>query len=122
MLQRLAMASEDEPDRHSHVLHPNALHRSQATLDGILGDSNNAVPWTMDAAAALALVWMKFFDQFKDFLVLVLIGAAARAAAIGDPNDALVIVIVIVLNAALSLYQGHHAEVTDPSRKTRMPG
>ena len=49
----------------------------------------------MDAAAALA--WMKFFDQFKDFLVLVLIGAAALAAAIGDPKDALVIVIVIRL-------------------------
>ena len=75
----------------------------------------------MDAATALALVWMKFFDQFKDFLVLVLIGVAARAAAIGDPKDFLVIVIVIVMNATLGLYQEHRAEVTAPSRKIKMP-
>ena len=55
----------------------------------------------MDAATALALVWMKFFDQLKDFLVIV---------------------IVIVLNAAFDQYQKHRAETTAPSRKIRMPG
>ena len=55
----------------------------------------------MDAATALALVRMKFFDQLKDFLVIV---------------------IVIVLNAALDLDRKHCAETTAPSRKFRMPG
>ena len=57
-------------------------------------------------------VWLKFADQFKNVLVLVLIGAAALAAAIGDTKDAVVILIVIVLNAGLGFYQEHRAEAT----------
>ena len=56
--------------------------------------------------------WLKFADQFRNLLVLVLIGAAALAAAIGDTKDAVVILIVIVLNAALGFYQEHRAEAT----------
>ena len=57
-------------------------------------------------------VWLKFADQFKNLLVMVLIGAAALAAAIGDTKDAVVILIVIVLNAGLGFYQEHRAEAT----------
>ncbi len=57
-------------------------------------------------------VWLKFMDQFKNLLVLVLIGAAALAGAIGDTKDAVVILIVIVLNAGLGFYQEHRAEAT----------
>ena len=56
--------------------------------------------------------WMKFLDQFKDLLVIVLIGAAALAGAIGDIKDAVVILIVVVFNAALGFYQEHRAEAT----------
>ncbi len=56
--------------------------------------------------------WLKFVDQFKNLLVLVLIGAAALAAAIGDTKDAVVILVVIVLNAGLGFYQEHRAEAT----------
>ena len=56
--------------------------------------------------------WLKFADQFRNLLVLVLIGAAALAAAIGDTKDAVVILIVIVLNAGLGFYQEHRAEAT----------
>ena len=66
-------------------------------------------------------VWMKFFDQFKNFLVLVLIGAAALAGAIGDIKDAVVILIVIVLNAGLGLYQEHRAEATLAALKQMLP-
>ncbi len=66
-------------------------------------------------------IWMKFFDQFKNFLVLVLIGAAALAGAIGDLKDAVVILIVIVLNAALGLYQEHRAEATLAALKQMLP-
>ena len=56
--------------------------------------------------------WLKFLDQFKNLLVLVLIGAAVLAGAIGDLEDAVVILIVVVLNAALGFYQEHRAEAT----------
>ena len=49
-------------------------------------------------------VWLKFVDQFKNLLVLVLIGAAALAGAIGDTKDAVVILVVVVLNAGLEFY------------------
>ncbi len=57
-------------------------------------------------------LWRKFADQFRSLLVLVLIGAAALAAAVGDSKDAVVILVVIVLNAALGFYQEHRAEST----------
>ena len=56
--------------------------------------------------------WLKFFDQFKNLLVIVLIGAAALASAIGDIKDAVVILIVIVFNASLGFYQEYRAEAT----------
>ncbi len=55
-------------------------------------------------------VWLKFIDQFKNLLVLVLIGAAGLAGAIGDTKDAVVILVVVVVNAALGFYQEHRAE------------
>ena len=56
--------------------------------------------------------YLKFIDQFKNLLVLVLIGAAAMASAIGDIKDAVVILVVVVLNAGLGFYQEHRAEAT----------
>ena len=56
--------------------------------------------------------WLKFLDQFRNMLVLVLIGAAALAGSIGDTKDAVVILVVIVLNAGLGFYQEHRAEAT----------
>ena len=55
-------------------------------------------------------VWLKFIDQFKSLLVLILIGAAILAGAIGDFKDAIVIAIVVLLNACLGFFQEHRAE------------
>jgi Ca2+-transporting ATPase len=55
-------------------------------------------------------VWLKFLDQFKSLLVLILIGAAVLAGAIGDFKDAIVIAIVVLLNACLGFFQEHRAE------------
>ena len=57
-------------------------------------------------------VWLKFLDQFRNLLVILLAGAALLAGAIGDLKDALVILIVVVLNACLGFYQEHRAEAT----------
>ena len=54
--------------------------------------------------------WLKFLDQFKSLLVLILIGAALLAGAIGDLKDAIVIGIVVLLNATLGFFQEHRAE------------
>ena len=57
-------------------------------------------------------LWLKFLDQFKNFLVIVLLLAAGLAWAVGDLKDAVVILIVVILNATLGFYQEHRAEQT----------
>ncbi|WP_445395451.1 cation-translocating P-type ATPase [Zobellella sp. An-6] len=56
--------------------------------------------------------WLRFLDQFKAVLVLVLLFAAGLAWAIGDLKDAVVILLVVLFNAALGFYQEHRAERT----------
>jgi len=41
--------------------------------------------------------WLKFLDQFRNLLVIVLLFAAALAWVIGDVKDAVVILCVVVL-------------------------
>lgn len=62
--------------------------------------------------AAPRPLWLKFLDQFKNFLMIVLLFAAVLAWAIGDLKDAVVILIVVLFNAALGFYQEHRAERT----------
>ena len=57
-------------------------------------------------------LWLKFIDQFKNFLVIVLLLAAGLSWAIGDLKDAAVILIVVFLNAGLGFWQEHRAERT----------
>ncbi|MDP3032487.1 MAG: HAD-IC family P-type ATPase, partial [Rhodocyclaceae bacterium] len=54
--------------------------------------------------------WLKFIDQFKNFLVIVLLGAAVLAGAVGELKDSIVIAIVVLLNATLGFFQEHRAE------------
>ncbi|WP_369601834.1 HAD-IC family P-type ATPase [Hahella sp. SMD15-11] len=56
--------------------------------------------------------WRAFLDQFKNLLVVVLIGAAILAGMIGDLKDAVVILIVVLLNALLGFWQENRAEQT----------
>lgn len=55
-------------------------------------------------------IWLKFIDQFRNLLVVVLIVAAVLAGAIGDIKDTVVIAIVVLLNAFLGFFQEHRAE------------
>ncbi len=61
--------------------------------------------------------WLTFFDQFKSVLIMVLVGAAVLAGAIGDIRDAVVILFVVLLNAVLGFWQEHRAETTLASLK-----
>ncbi len=55
-------------------------------------------------------VWQILFSQFTDLLVLVLIGAAVISGLMGEVEDALVIMVIVVLNALLGTYQEYRAE------------
>ena len=51
-----------------------------------------------------------FFSQFGDFMVLVLMGAAAVSSFLGEMEDAVVIMAIVILNALLGFAQEYRAE------------
>lgn len=53
--------------------------------------------------------WQMLLSQFQDFLVLILIGASLVSAIIGEVTDAVVIILIVVLNAALGVIQESRA-------------
>ena len=55
-------------------------------------------------------LWMMFLDQFKDFMILVLIAAAVVAGVIGEPADTIAIAVIVLLNAVLGFVQEYRAE------------
>jgi len=51
-----------------------------------------------------------FFDQFKDFMIIVLIAAALFAGILGEAADTIAIIVIVVLNAVLGFSQEYRAE------------
>jgi len=49
-------------------------------------------------------------DQFKDFMILILIAAAIISGIIGEPSDTIAIVVIVVLNAVIGFIQEYRAE------------
>ncbi|MCX7694574.1 MAG: calcium-translocating P-type ATPase, SERCA-type [Caloramator sp.] len=54
--------------------------------------------------------FQKFIDQFKDFLVIILIVAAVISGLVGEAADTVIILLVVVLNAVLGVIQENKAE------------
>lgn len=50
------------------------------------------------------------FDQFKDFMIIVLIAAAVVSGVIGEPSDTIAIIVIVVLNAVIGFIQEYRAE------------
>ncbi len=50
-----------------------------------------------------------FLEQFRDFLVLILLGAAVISLILGEVTDSLVIVAILVVNAFLGVVQEYRA-------------
>ena len=50
-----------------------------------------------------------FFDQFKDFLILILIAASAISILVGEVKDAVIILAIVILNAVLGVFQENRA-------------
>ncbi|MBI5960057.1 MAG: cation-translocating P-type ATPase [Chloroflexi bacterium] len=55
-------------------------------------------------------IWELLRSQFTDVMVIVLIVAAIISVFIGDTEDAVVILAIVVLNAALGFFQEYQAE------------
>jgi Ca2+-transporting ATPase len=54
--------------------------------------------------------FMMFLDQFRDFMILVLIAAAIISGVIGEPSDTIAIAVIVILNAVIGFIQEYRAE------------
>lgn len=55
-------------------------------------------------------VWQLFIDQFRDFMIIVLMLATLISGLMGEVEDAITIVAIIILNAFLGFFQEFRAE------------
>ncbi len=55
-------------------------------------------------------IFQMFLDQFKDFMIAVLIVAAIISGLLGEITDAIIILLIVVLNAVLGVVQENKAE------------
>lgn len=55
-------------------------------------------------------VWQMLFQQFTDFMILILIAAAVVSGFIGEVTDTIVILAIVVLNAIVGVVQEWRAE------------
>jgi len=55
-------------------------------------------------------LWIMFFYQFKDFMILILIAAAILSGIMGDMTDTIIILVIVLLNATIGFVQEYQAE------------
>ncbi|MCX7995625.1 MAG: calcium-translocating P-type ATPase, PMCA-type [candidate division WOR-3 bacterium] len=51
-----------------------------------------------------------FLDQFKDFMILILIAAAIISGIVGEPIDTIAIIVIVILNGVIGFIQEYRAE------------
>ncbi len=64
---------------------------------------------TLPAKKPPSPLWV-FLEQFKDFMVLVLLGATLISGLLGEYEDAITIILIVIVNAILGFVQEMRAE------------
>ena len=101
---------------HWHTLSiEETLHRLESSIDKGLSTAEvesrralygvNALPEKAGRPS-----WRMLLDQFSDFMILVLIAAAFISGFIGDVQDTIAIIVIIILNAIIGFVQEYRAE------------
>lgn len=68
-------------------------------------------------------IFALLLEQFRDFLVIILIGATVVSFLVGESTDALVIAAILILNAILGVIQEHKAnKALEALKKMSVPG
>jgi Ca2+-transporting ATPase len=105
-----------EPVRHWHCLDSvaTAAHLDSDLDSGLAGEAASARLERLgpnvlhEAGRRHPLVMLA--SQFTDFMILVLIAAAVIAGVIGEPQDAIAIVVIVFLNGIIGFVQEFRAE------------
>lgn len=98
-----------------------ALKQTGSRATGLTGDeairSREKCGWNELAEGKKKSILQIFLEQYKDFLVIILIMSAIISGLLGDAESAAVIVIVITINAILGTVQTVKAEQSLQSLK-----
>ncbi len=55
-------------------------------------------------------LWLSFFEQFKNYLTIILLIATAFSVLIGEISDALIILAIVVASASLSFFEEYRSD------------
>ena len=98
-----------------HILETdNIVKQLNSSLDGLTNDEarkrlNEYGPNELMEKKKKTAIAM-FLDQFKDFMILILIGAAVISGFIGELSDTIAIIVIVVINAVIGFIQEYRAE------------
>jgi len=101
------------------------MHWHQKNIEEVIGELGSSLQGLSEEEARNRLIkhgpneltekkkkspYMMFLDQFKDFMILVLIAAAVISGVIGGATDTIAIIVIVILNAVIGFVQEFRAE------------